>query len=213
MEMTATRSQDFTAVKTKQHAAWSAGDYSVVGVTLQIVGENLCEALDLHGGQSVLDVAAGNGNCSLAAARRFCNVVSTDYVQDLLRRGRERADAEHLPMEFQLADAEALPFANNAFDVVMSSFGVMFAPDQASAAAELLRVCKPGGKIGELDPRQLHRSDVQNDRALCTASSGTEVPGIVGHARATDSVLRRCGNNPGDRTRFHHALSFTPPLD
>lgn len=148
MDALTANAPNFGEIKTKQHAAWSAGDYSVVGVTLQIVGENLCEALDLRGGQRVLDVAAGNGNCSLAAARRFCDVVSTDYVQDLLRRGRERADAEHLPMEFKLADAEALPFAANAFDAVMSSFGVMFAPDQDKAASELMRVCKPGGKIG-----------------------------------------------------------------
>jgi SAM-dependent methyltransferase len=139
---------DFAAIKAKQHAAWSAGDYSVVGVTLQIVGESLCEAMDLRAGQSVLDVAAGNGNCSLAAARRFCEVTSTDYVQDLLRRGRERAEAEHLPMTFKVADAEALPFDEGTFDAVTSTFGVMFAPDQDKAAGELMRVCRSGGKIG-----------------------------------------------------------------
>ncbi len=138
----------FQAVKTKQKAAWSAGDYSVVGVTLQIVGENLCEAMDLRAGQSVLDVAAGNGNCSLAAARRYCEVTSTDYVQDLLERGRERATAERLPMTFKNADAEALPFAHNAFDAVTSTFGAMFAPNQDQVAAELMRVCRSGGKIG-----------------------------------------------------------------
>jgi ubiquinone/menaquinone biosynthesis C-methylase UbiE len=138
----------YAAIKAKQQAAWSSGDYSVVGVTLQIVGESLCEAMDLRAGQSVLDVAAGNGNCSLAAARRFCEVTSTDYVQDLLRRGRERAEAERLPVAFQAADAEALPFADGAFDAVTSTFGVMFAPDQEKAAAELMRVCRPGGKIG-----------------------------------------------------------------
>ena len=139
---------DFTAIKTKQKAAWSAGDYSVVGVTLQIVGETLCEAMDLHAGQRVLDVAAGNGNCSLAAARRFCDVTSTDYVQDLLDRGRERAEAERLPMTFKKADAEALPFVDGTFDAVTSTFGAMFAPDQNQVAAELLRVCRTGGKIG-----------------------------------------------------------------
>jgi ubiquinone/menaquinone biosynthesis C-methylase UbiE len=139
---------DFAAIKAKQQSAWSSGDYSVVGVTLQIVGEELCEALDVRAGQRLLDVAAGNGNCSLAAARRFCEVTSTDYVQDLLRRGEQRATAEGLPMKFQLADAEALPFDDDAFDVVVSSFGVMFAPNQDSAAAELLRVCRTGGKIG-----------------------------------------------------------------
>ncbi len=139
---------DYAAIKSKQHAAWSSGDYSVVGVTLQIVGESLCEAMNLSSGQRVLDVAAGNGNCSLAAARRFCEVTSTDYVQDLLRRGRERAEAERLPIEFKLADAEALPFTDGAFDVITSTFGVMFAPNQDKAAAELLRVCRSGGKIG-----------------------------------------------------------------
>jgi SAM-dependent methyltransferase len=139
---------DLAAIKTKQQIAWSAGDYSIVGVTLQIVGESLCEALDVRAGQRLLDVAAGNGNCSLAAARRFCEVTSTDYVQDLLNRGKERAEAERLPMTFRLADAEALPFADGAFDVVTSTFGVMFAPDHDKAAAELLRVCRSGGKIG-----------------------------------------------------------------
>jgi ubiquinone/menaquinone biosynthesis C-methylase UbiE len=139
---------DYAAVKSKQQAAWSAGDYSVVGVTLQIVGESLCEAMDVRPGQRLLDVAAGNGNCSLAAARRFCEVTSTDYVQDLLRRGRARAEAERLPIEFKLADAEALPFADGSYDAVTSTFGVMFAPDQDKAAAELMRVCRSGGKIG-----------------------------------------------------------------
>jgi SAM-dependent methyltransferase len=139
---------DLSAVKTRQQGAWSSGDYAVVGTTLQIVGEQLCEALDLRAGQKVLDVAAGNGNVTLAAARRWCKVVSTDYVPALLERGRERATAERLSVEFQQADAEALPFADAVFDVVVSTFGVMFTPDQERAAAELIRVCKPGGKIG-----------------------------------------------------------------
>ncbi len=139
---------DLVAMKSRQHAAWSSGDYSVVGTTLQIVGEELCEALDVRAGQKVLDVAAGNGNVSLAAARRWCDVVATDYVPALLERARERADAERLDIEFCEADAEALPFANNAFDIVVSTFGVMFTPDQDQAAAEMLRVCRPGGKIG-----------------------------------------------------------------
>lgn len=139
---------NYEAIKSKQRTAWSAGDYSVVGVTLQIVGETLCEALDLRAGQHVLDVAAGNGNVSLAAARRFCAVTSTDYVGSLLERGRVRAEAEGLTIAFREADAEALPFADSSFDVVTSSFGVMFTPNQELAAAELLRVCRPGGKIG-----------------------------------------------------------------
>jgi ubiquinone/menaquinone biosynthesis C-methylase UbiE len=139
---------DLAAVKTRQQGAWSSGDYAVVGTTLQIVGEELCEALDLRAGQSVLDVAAGNGNVTLAAARRWGKVVSTDFVPALLERGRERAAAERLDIEFQQADAEALPFGDATFDVVVSTFGVMFTPDQERAAAELIRVCKPGGKIG-----------------------------------------------------------------
>ena len=139
---------DLAAVKARQHGAWSSGDYAVVGTTLQIVGEELCEALDLRAGQRVLDVAAGNGNASLAAARRFCEVMSTDYVPALLERGRERAKADGTAIEFREADAEALPFPDASFDAVVSTFGVMFTPDQERAAAELARVCKPGGKIG-----------------------------------------------------------------
>jgi len=139
---------DFSAIKARQHAAWSSGDYAVIGTTLQIVGETLCEAIDLRSNQRVLDVAAGNGNATLAAARRFADVVSTDYVGSLLERARERARAERLPVTFQEADAEALPFADASFDVVLSTFGVMFTPRQEQAASELVRVCRPGGKIG-----------------------------------------------------------------
>jgi len=143
-----TLATDFDALKTRQQAAWASGDYAVVGTTLQIVGETLCEALDLRSGQRVLDVAAGNGNVSLAAARRWCDVVSTDYVSELLNRARERAEADRLMIKFQEADAEALPFPDESFDVVVSTFGVMFTPDQERAASELLRVCRRGGKIG-----------------------------------------------------------------
>jgi SAM-dependent methyltransferase len=139
---------DLKAIKARQQGAWSSGDYAVVGTTLQIVGEDLCEAIDLRAGQRVLDVAAGNGNVSLAAARRWCDVIATDYVPALLDRARERAQAERLPMTFQEADAEALPFEDGSFDAVVSTFGVMFTPDQERAASELLRVCRRGGKIG-----------------------------------------------------------------
>jgi ubiquinone/menaquinone biosynthesis C-methylase UbiE len=135
-------------VKGRQQAAWGSGDYSIVGTTLQIVGEQLCEAVDLRSTDRVLDVAAGNGNATLAAARRFADVVSTDYVETLLERGRARADAERLTVAFQVADAEQLPFADASFDVVLSTFGVMFTPDQKKAASEMLRVCRSGGKIG-----------------------------------------------------------------
>jgi ubiquinone/menaquinone biosynthesis C-methylase UbiE len=147
---TATQQQqpDFEAMKARQHGAWSSGDYAVVGTTLQIVGEELCEALDLRSGQKVLDVAAGNGNVTLAAARRWCDVTSTDYVPSLLARGKLRADADGMDITFKEADAEALPFADASFDVVVSTFGVMFTPNQDRAAAELARVCRRSGKIG-----------------------------------------------------------------
>jgi ubiquinone/menaquinone biosynthesis C-methylase UbiE len=139
---------DFSAIKTRQQATWSTGDYAVVGTTLQIVGELLCEALDLRSGSRVLDVAAGNGNATLAAARRWCDVTSTDYVPSLLDAGKKRAVAEGHSIKFQEADAENLPFADGAFDVVTSTFGVQFTPNQEQTARELARVCRPGGKIG-----------------------------------------------------------------
>ncbi len=145
---TTTPTPDLAAVKTRQQAAWSTGNYAVVGTTLQIVGEQLCEALDLRAGWRVLDVAAGNGNATLAAARRGCVVTSTDYVPSLLEAGKLRAQAEGHEIAFQEADAEKLPFADAGFDAVLSTFGVMFTPDQEQAAKEMLRVCRPGGKIG-----------------------------------------------------------------
>jgi ubiquinone/menaquinone biosynthesis C-methylase UbiE len=131
-----TKAPDMAAVKAKQQSTWAAGDYSLIGATLQIVGENLCEAVDLRGGQKVLDVAAGNGNATLAAARRHCDVVSTDYVPALLDRGRRRAEAEGLKVEYKEADAEALPFKDASFDADLSNIGEMFVPDHAKAAAE-----------------------------------------------------------------------------
>jgi ubiquinone/menaquinone biosynthesis C-methylase UbiE len=139
---------DLAAAKARQMAAWSSGDYAVIGTTLQIVGERLCENVNLRSVERVLDVAGGNGNASLAAARRFAEVTCTDYVPALLERARERAQAERLPIAFQVADAEALPFPDASFDVVLSTFGVMFTPYQDKAAAEMRRVCRPGGKIG-----------------------------------------------------------------
>jgi SAM-dependent methyltransferase len=139
---------DLAAIKGRQQAAWSSGDYSVIGTTLQIVGESLCEACDIRFDERVLDVAAGNGNATLAAARRGGRVTSTDYVPALLERAAERAAVERLDVAFQVADAEALPFDDASFDVVVSTFGVMFAPDHARSAAELARVCRPGGRIG-----------------------------------------------------------------
>ncbi|MHB2211562.1 class I SAM-dependent methyltransferase [Methylobacterium sp. CM6257] len=139
---------DLNGIKIKQQLAWSSGDYAVVGTTLQIVGEQLAEAMDLRAGQAVLDIAAGNGNFTLAAARRWCDVTSTDYVEGLLDHGRLRAEAEGLAVKFQKADAEELPFADEAFDAVASTFGAMFSPDQSRTANEMLRVCRSGGRIG-----------------------------------------------------------------
>jgi len=139
---------DLATVKAKQQATWASGDYAVIGATLQIVGETLAEAADLRAGERVLDVAAGNGNATLAAAHRFARVTSTDYVPALLDKGRARAKAEGLDVEFQTADAEELPFRDATFDVVLSTFGVMFTPDHARAAREMLRVLRSGGRIG-----------------------------------------------------------------
>jgi SAM-dependent methyltransferase len=139
---------DLAAIKQRQQATWASGDFAVVGTTLQIVGETLAEAADVRADERVIDVAAGNGNATLAAARRFAHVTSTDYVPALLDKGRERARADVLPVTFQVADAENLPFADASFDVALSTFGVMFAPDHAKTASELLRVVRPGGRIG-----------------------------------------------------------------
>jgi ubiquinone/menaquinone biosynthesis C-methylase UbiE len=135
-------------LKQRQQATWASGDYAVIGVTLQIVGEQLAEAVDLRSGERVIDVAAGNGNATLAAARRFAQVTSTDYVSRLLEAGARRAEADGLAVHFEVADAEALPFADASFDVALSTFGVMFCADHRAAAAELLRVVRPGGRIG-----------------------------------------------------------------
>src|SRR5262245_36683359 len=135
-------------IKGRQRATWASGDFGIIGTTLQIVGESLCEAIDLRAGSRVLDVAAGNGNCSLAAARRWCDVTCTDYVPGLLNDARRRAAGERLRITFEEADAEALPYADGSFDVVLSSFGVMFTPDHVRAAKELVRVCRSGGRIG-----------------------------------------------------------------
>jgi ubiquinone/menaquinone biosynthesis C-methylase UbiE len=143
-----TPAPDLAAVKTRQQAMWASGDFAVIGTTLQIVGEMLCEAVDLRAGERVLDVAAGNGNATLAAARRFAEVTSTDYVPALLEGGRRRAEAQGLVVKFEAADAENLPYADASFDVVLSTFGVMFAPDHQRSARELARVCRPGGRIG-----------------------------------------------------------------
>jgi SAM-dependent methyltransferase len=139
---------DLSAVKTRQQAMWASGDFAIIGTTLQSVGETLCEAVDLQAGADVLDVACGNGNAALAAARRWCRVTGLDYVPELLGRAAERARGERLELELVEGDAERLPFPDARFDVALSTFGIMFAPDQERAAAEILRVVKPGGRIG-----------------------------------------------------------------
>jgi ubiquinone/menaquinone biosynthesis C-methylase UbiE len=144
----AAKSAAAPSIKARQQAMWASGDFAVIGTTLQIVGELLCESIDLHSTERVLDVAAGNGNATLAAARRFASVTSTDYVPALLERGRDRAAAEGLQVTFEVADAEALPYPDASFDVILSTFGAMFAPDHDKSAAEMMRVCRPGGRIG-----------------------------------------------------------------
>ena len=145
--MTPIAEAGYGTINTKRNAAWSSGDYRKFGVTLQITGEELAEAAEVAPGSTVLDVAAGNGNATLAFARRWCSVTSTDHVKNLLRAGRMRAEAEGLDVEFQVADAEDLPFEDGQFDAVVSSFGVMFAPNQQRAASEMLRVCRSGGIV------------------------------------------------------------------
>ena len=139
---------DYAAIKQRQQATWASGDFAVIGTTLQIVGESLAEAADIRAGERVLDVAAGNGNATLAAAHRFAEVTSTDYVPELLEKGRARAAAEGLHVDFRVADAEDLPFDDGSFDAVLSTFGAMFTPDHTRPAREMLRVVRDGGRIG-----------------------------------------------------------------
>jgi ubiquinone/menaquinone biosynthesis C-methylase UbiE len=181
------------AVKTRQQGAWSSGDYAIVGTTLQIVGEELCEALDLRAGQKVLDVAAGNGNVSLAAARRWCDVTATDYVPALLERARERAAGERLKIASREADAEALPFQDGSFDVVVSTFGVMFTPDQDRAASELIRVCKRGGKIGLANwtPQGFIGQLFKTIGKHLPPPAGTKSPALWGTRERIDELFER----------------------
>jgi len=184
---------DLAAIKQRQQGAWSSGDYAIVGTTLQIVGEQLCEALDLRAGSKVLDVAAGNGNVTLAAARRWCKVTSTDYVPALLERGRERAAAEGLTVDFREADAEALPFADASFDAVVSTFGVMFTADQDKAAAELIRVCKPAGKIGLANwtPRGFIGQVFKTLGKFLPPPAGTKSPALWGTRERLEEMFGR----------------------
>ncbi len=162
---------------------WASGDFAVIGTTIQIVGEMICEAVDLRGGERVLDVAAGNGNATLAAARRFGIVTSTDYVPALLERGRKRAEAEGADVTFQVADAEALPFPDASFDVVLSTFGVMFAPNH-ELAARRADACLPAGRKNRprlLDARRFSWGCLSSGRLACPAGSRRPVSAVVGH--------------------------------
>jgi ubiquinone/menaquinone biosynthesis C-methylase UbiE len=203
---------DLKALKARQRGAWASGDYAVVGTTLQIVGEELCEALDLRSDQKVLDVAAGNGNVALAAARRWCDVVATDYVPALLERARERAEAEGLSLEFREADAEALPFPDESFDVVVSTFGVMFTPDQDRAAAELMRVCRRGGKIGLANwtPEGFIGQLFKIIGKHLPPPAGAKSPALWGtHARLTE--LFRPHASPAAATHRHFVFRYRSP--
>ena len=139
---------DHRAIKSRQQSAWASGDYAVVGNALQIAAEELCETMNLYQDARVLDVAVGNGHASMAAARRWCDVTSTDCAPDLANRGRQRSEAENLGVRFVDGDAEDLPFADQTFDGVVSTFGAMFAADQERAASEMIRVCRRGGVVG-----------------------------------------------------------------
>ena len=206
---------DFTAIKQKQNAAWGSGDYSKIGSTLQLVGEELAEAIDLPVGAKMLDVAAGNGNVSLALARRLYNVTSSDYVGALLERGKARAEAEGLELNFQIADAEALPFEDGAFDGVVSTYGVMFAPNQEAAAAEMNRVCRSGGRIGLANwtPEGFIGQLFKTLGQFVPPPPGVQSPARWGTRDFLEASIRRgCGRDPHDAEGVHVPLSISAAI-
>ncbi len=183
---------NFAAIKQRQQATWASGDFAVIGTTLQIVGESLAEAVDVRAGERVLDVAAGNGNATLAAARRFANVTSTDYVPIAARQGpRARAGRRPCGALSRSADAEDLPFADGSFDVVLSTFGAMFTPDHVAHRPRDAARAAPRRphRHGELDAGRLHRPAVQGDRRACAAAGRAEVAGAVGQPNRTSVEL------------------------
>ncbi len=188
---------NYVAIKQKQQAAWGSGNYAKVGVTLQITGEQLCESMNLSSGASVLDVAAGNGNATLAAARRFCIVTSTDYVQSLLDQSDLRCQVEGHSVTYKQADAENLPFDDNSFDNVMSTYGVMFTPNQCKTASELVRVCRPGGKIGLANwtPQGLIGQLFKTLGGYIAPPPGVSSPALWG----TDEFLQENFSNAADK--------------
>ncbi len=200
---------DLAAVKSRQNSAWASGNYAVIGSTLQIAGETLCEAIDLRAGERVLDVAGGNGNAALAAARRWADVTCTDYVSALLDCARERGQADGLVMRFEVADAEALPFPDASFDAVLSTFGVMFTPYQERAAAGDGPgvLARRADRHGELDAERLRGPALQAPGRLPAATCRRALPGLVGHRRTP----ARAVSGPGDRGDAA-GLQFPLPL-
>lgn len=203
---------DLGAIKHRQRQTWASGDFAAVATPMTIVGEMLCEAVDLRAGSTVLDVACGSGNATLAAARRFCDVTGVDYVPALLERGRERATAERLDVRFLDGDAEALPSGDGEFDVVLSTFGVMFAPDQPRAAAELLRVCTPGGTIGLANwtPEGMVGHISRTTARYAPPPPGVQPPSIWGTEAGVTALL---GNGIGNLAikRRHFTFRYPSP--
>jgi ubiquinone/menaquinone biosynthesis C-methylase UbiE len=145
-------SVDYGLVTQRQQETWATGDFHEVARQNVCMAEALCEAVDPHATDRVLDVACGSGTAALVAARRYCEVAGIDYVPELIDRARARAEASGLEVDFRVGDAQALPFDDDSFDSVLSVYGVQFAADQEKAAKEMLRVCKPGGRIGLATP-------------------------------------------------------------